>query len=79
MSDDIFLTRSELARVRGVDPRNKLLEAFEPAGFLQTGSKRIPIFKSGPFTLVRLSAAGRTAGLKMPLPQSEPTQTQTTK
>jgi hypothetical protein len=54
---EVFLTRSELARVRGVDRRNKLLEAFEPAGFLQTGSKRIPLFR---------------ANLRTPLPQPEP-------
>jgi hypothetical protein len=77
MSD--VLTRSQLARAGGVDPRNKLLQGFQPDGFLQLGSKRIPIFKNGPFVLARLAAPGRTAGLKMPLPQPEPaTETQKT-
>jgi hypothetical protein len=77
MSDNVFLTRSQLARAGGVDRRNKLLQGFRPDGFLQLGSKRVPIFKNGPFVLARLSAAGGTAGVKMPLPQPEPsTETQ---
>jgi hypothetical protein len=80
MSDDIFLTLSQLARAGGVDRRRKLLQGFQPDGFLQLGSKRIPIFKNGPFLLARLSAAGGTAGVKMPLPQPEvPIQTETGK
>jgi len=63
MSDDVFFTRSELARVRGVDRRNKLLEAFEPAGLLQMATKRIPLFR---------------ANLRTPSPQPEPIQSEAT-
>jgi hypothetical protein len=43
---DVLLTRTELARIRGVDPRNKSLEDFHPVAFLQTGSRTIPLFHS---------------------------------
>jgi hypothetical protein len=80
MSDNVFLTRSELARVRGLDPRNKQFERLAPDGFLLMGSKKIPLFRGGPFVIARLSPAGGTAILKMPLPQPEPsTQTETGK
>jgi hypothetical protein len=74
MPDDIFLTKAELARVRGVDRRNKLLEDIEPAGFLLMATKRIPLFRNSPLGIAQLSTAGRTAGPKMPLPQPEPIQ-----
>jgi len=67
MPGDIFVTRTELARVRGVDPRNKLLQEFEPAGFLLMGSKKIPLFRNSPLAIAQLSAAGP----KLPLPQPE--------
>jgi hypothetical protein len=43
---DVLLTRTELARVRGVDPRNKSLADFHPVALLQTGSRTIPLFHS---------------------------------
>jgi hypothetical protein len=46
MSQNILLTKSELARVHRVDRRNRLLEGIEPAAFLQTGSRTIPLFHS---------------------------------
>jgi hypothetical protein len=65
MPANIFLTRAELARTRGVDSRNKLLESIEPAGFLVMATKRIPIFR---------------ANLRTPSPQPEClTQLETTK
>lgn len=66
-----FLTRTELARSRGLDPRNKQFEQLAPDGFLLMGSKKISLFRGGPFVLARLSAGSGTAGLKMPLPQPE--------
>jgi len=63
MRDDIFLTKTELARVRGVDRRNKLLEDIEPAGFLLMATRRIPLFRNSP----------------LPLPQPESKQSKTIK
>jgi hypothetical protein len=77
---ETFLTKTQLARARGLDPRNKLLQGIEPAGFLVTASKKIPLFRGDQFLIPRLSAAGSTAGLKMPLSQPEPsTQNETGK
>jgi hypothetical protein len=70
---DVLLTRTELARVRGVDPRNKSLADFHPVAFLQTGSKKIPLFRNSPLAIAQLAAAGRTPGPKMPL-RPEPLQ-----
>jgi hypothetical protein len=76
---ELYLTRSQLSRVAGLDLRNQLVQGLQPDAYLQLGSRQIPIYKNGPFTLARLSAAGGTVGPKMPMPQPElPTQTETT-
>ena len=51
---EVLLTRTELARVRGVDPRNKSLADFHPVAFLQTGRKRLPLFRNSPLPLPEL-------------------------
>jgi hypothetical protein len=71
MPDDIFMTRAQLSRIAGLDLRNKLVQNFQPDGFLLMGSKKIPLFRNSPLAIARLSAAGRTPGPKMPVPQPE--------
>jgi hypothetical protein len=71
MPDDIFLTRAQLSRIAGLDLRNKLVQNFQPDGFLLMGSKKIPLFRNSPLAIAQLSAAGRTASPKMPQPQPE--------
>jgi hypothetical protein len=72
MLDKVYLTRSEMARARRLDPRNKQLQQLVPDGILLMGSKAIPIFRGGPFVVARLSAAGGTVDPKMPLRRPEP-------
>lgn len=56
MTENVYLTRAELARVAGVDVRNRrLAELFEPDAFLQLGTKRIALYKRGPAMLARLT------------------------
>jgi hypothetical protein len=64
MPDDIFLTKTELARVRGVDRRNKALEDIEPAGFLLMATKRIPLFRNSPVPLPEFPIKPATANPK---------------
>lgn len=45
MSRPVFGTLSQLARFRGVDVRNRLLQNLTPYGFLQAGQKLLPIFE----------------------------------
>jgi hypothetical protein len=79
MPDDIFLTRAQLSRIAGLDLRNKLVQNFQPDGFLLMGSKRIPLFRNSPLAIAQLSAAGRTAGPKMPLAKPGPIQPEASK
>jgi hypothetical protein len=55
MTETVFMTRTELARLARLDPRNKRLEAFKPDAVLELGSKKIPLYKRGPVLLARLS------------------------
>ncbi len=59
MPADIFLTRTELARIHKLDPRNRLPADIEPAAFLLSASKRIPLFRNSPLAIAQLSAAGQ--------------------
>lgn len=74
MAEPVFVTRATLAREWQVDIRNRMLRSLPIDAFLKMGSKKIPLFRNSPLAIAQLSAAGRTAGPKMPMPQPEPIQ-----
>jgi hypothetical protein len=45
MRRPVFVTLSQLSRVRGIDPRNRILRELSPAAFLLAGEKRHALFE----------------------------------
>jgi hypothetical protein len=45
MRRPVFATLSQLARVRGLDIRNRQLRELSPAAFLLAGEKRLALFE----------------------------------
>jgi len=63
MSDNVFLTRAELARARGVDRRNKQFERLAPDAVLLMGSKKIPLFRNSPLPLPHPASPIQSEGI----------------
>jgi hypothetical protein len=59
---DIFVTKTQLSRIAGLDRRNKQFEQLSPDALLLLGGKKVPLY-----------ATNRTAGLRTPIqPDQKP-------